>query len=154
MSYEVHYLILMLLITVLYGCWNKLERSILNFFEYKIHKENPSNWEKVKNIIYISIISLFAIFILFIVFIDKKEISIDPVWIFIFLIVSLILTYTLTIIFNVSNMKLQKRYWTINKDTTYKEFLHILKENSDKEKKLKEEKLHNDMKEIKEKIRK
>ena len=155
MPIEIRYLIWIALIGVLFKYWNNLHLSILNFAEYKINKsiKNSKEKRKITNIIIVSTIFLFiASLIGFYAFFNK--ITINFIRVIIFLVFSLILTYTLTIVFNILNMKQRKKDWVIDKNVSYKEFLKILKEDLNRKNEKGKEKLHNKIKFLKEKSKK
>ena len=154
MPTKIYYLIWITLISILFKYWSKLKLSILNFTKYKINKSTKS-WEKNKkviNIIKISTILLLIIsLIIFSFFINKATDA--PTWITVFLMCSVILTYTLTVIFNLLNIKQRKKDWDINKDISYNEFMKILKEEIHKEDEKEKEKLHKEIKTLKKKLK-
>jgi uncharacterized protein YacL len=136
---EIYYFIWISLIGLLFECWNNLQQSILNFTEYKINKKNSDEKKRTINIIEISTIFLFIISLLCFSFFISKIANIT--WIIIFLLISLISTYALTIFFNTLNIKLQKKDWVIHKDTSYNDFVNTLKR-SPKRTKENKQKLH------------
>ena len=122
---EIYYFIWISLIGLLFECWNNLQLSILNFVEYKINKKNSDEKKRTINTIKISTTILLIIGLFCFSFFISKIANIT--WIIVFLLVSLTLTYTLTIFFNMLNLKLQKKDWVIHKDTSYNDFLKYLK---------------------------
>ncbi len=151
MHIEVYYFIWICLIGLLFKCWSNLKLSILNFSEYQIHRRKRDDNKRVTNIIEISVVFLLIIsLICFSFFIKKTE---NIIRIIVFLLISLILTYLLTLFFNVLNMKLQKKDWAIKKDMSYNDFLSTLEKELSKKHEEDKKNLHKKMNDLKEKIK-